>query len=114
MLKAFDLRRVQFSSRSEDSYEEDEVEEVEAQANEVAIKMIYKLNDTIFRPLFVELTEWATNGLPKKDIVGKMLRLTTFYKFLGTFFGTLKVALSLCLNRTYPWLTSLFIFLSLS
>ena len=91
MLKVFDLRRVQFCPRSDETYEEDEVEDVETHANDVAIKMIYKLNDTIFRPFFIELTEWATHGLPEKDKLGKMMRLTAFYKFLGTFFGTLKV-----------------------
>lgn len=72
-------------------YEPRDIEEVEDTINEVAIKMIYKLNDTTFRPLFVKLTEWATTGLPKKDALGRIMRLTTFYKFLQTFFGTLKV-----------------------
>jgi U3 small nucleolar RNA-associated protein 10 len=95
LLKAFDLRRVQFCPRSGRSYKEEEVEAVETQANGVAINMIYKLNDTIFRPIFIELTEWATDGLPENDRVGKMMRLTTFYKFLATFFGTLKVSVML-------------------
>ena len=42
-LKVFDLRRIQFLSRTEDSYSDAEVELVEASVNEVAIKMIYKL-----------------------------------------------------------------------
>ena len=71
---------------------------METHANGVAINMIYKLNDTIFRPIFIELTEWATDGLPEKDRVGKMMRLTTFYKFLATFFGTLKVRVMLLLQ----------------
>jgi len=88
--KAFDLRRIQFCPRRDESYEEREVDDVENSANSVAIKMIYKLNDTTFRPFFIELTEWATTGLPK-DGEGRMMRLTTFYKFIAIFFDTLKV-----------------------
>ena len=52
--------------------------------------MIYKLNDTTFRPVFTKLLEWATAGLSKKDAQGNLARLTTFYKFLQVFFGTLQ------------------------
>ncbi|OAX85330.1 hypothetical protein ACJ72_00295 [Emergomyces africanus] len=83
--KAFDIRRTQLNS-----YGEGDVNDIERQVNDMAIKMIYKLNDTVFRPFFVQLTEWATAGLPKSVGSGRLLRLTTFYKFLGTFFGTLK------------------------
>lgn len=90
--EAFDLRRIQLCQRSSDSYEDEEIDEVEKSVNDVTIKMIYKLNDTTFRPLFAKLTEWATSGLPEKDALGRTMRLTTFYKFLNTFFGTLKVS----------------------
>jgi U3 small nucleolar RNA-associated protein 10 len=88
--KAFDLRREQVCSEDA-QYEESELEDVENIVSDVAIKMIYKLNDTSFRPMFVELVEWATNGLPKKDALGRLMRLTSFYKFLESFFATLKV-----------------------
>ncbi|KAJ9229994.1 U3 small nucleolar RNA-associated protein 10 [Paecilomyces variotii] len=88
--KALDLRREQLVAGSASRYDIQDLEEVEETVNEVAIKMIYKLNDTTFRPLFVKLTEWATSGLPKKDSLGRTMRLTTFYKFLQHFFGTLK------------------------
>lgn len=94
---AFDLRRMQSCPRTSDSYEEEEIEELENLVNNVTIKMIYKLNDTTFRPLFAKLTEWATSGLPEKDAIGKAMRLTTFYKFLNVFFATLKV--SNCISR---------------
>jgi U3 small nucleolar RNA-associated protein 10 len=89
--KVFGLRCTQFSEPADDSYDEDEVAQIETLVNDVAIKMIYKMNDTTFRPLFVSLVEWATTGLPKKDKTGRTLRLTTFYNFLSTFFETLKV-----------------------
>lgn len=93
LCKAFDLRRLHLGSSSDLKFTEAELDEVEAQVNDVAIKMVYKLNDTIFRPLFIDLTEWAIKGLGKKDSAGRIARLTTFYKFLEAFFGTLKVSI---------------------
>ncbi len=87
-LKAFDLRRIQFSPRTEDSYEDSEVEEVEDAVNETAIAMVYRLNDTAFRPLFVKMIEWASALRDEKKGV---LRKITWWTFLGKFFGTLKV-----------------------
>ncbi|CRG90866.1 U3 small nucleolar RNA-associated protein 10 [Talaromyces islandicus] len=88
--KAFDLRREQPSTPEDSQFEEAELDAIEGIVNSLAIKMIYKLNDTVFRPLFMDLVQWATNGLPKADTEGRLLRLTSFYKFLQTFFGTLK------------------------
>ncbi|WEW61547.1 snoRNA-binding rRNA-processing protein utp10 [Emydomyces testavorans] len=90
LCKALDLRRLQRCSEKDDGLDEADLDEIESQVNDVAIKMIYKLNDTVFRPLFIDLTEWAINGLGKRDSVGRVARLTTFYKFLESFFGTLK------------------------
>lgn len=90
--KALDIRCTQFSQPTKNSFGEDAVNDIENQVNDMAIKMIYKLNDTVFRPLFVRLTEWATGCLSKFDGSGRFLRLTTFYKFLGAFFNTLKVS----------------------
>lgn len=90
-LRAFDLRRIQFSPRTEKSYDDDEVEVVESAVNDVAIKMIYKMNDTTFRPLFTKLLQWASTGLPTVDERGQKLRTTTLFTFLEAFFNTLKV-----------------------
>lgn len=92
LFKAFDLRREQVSLGSHAVFEESELDEIEEIVNDVAIKMIYKLNDTTFRPIFTKLFEWATTGVPKKDIQGNLSRLTTFYNFLQVFFGTLQVS----------------------
>ncbi|KAI5291138.1 snoRNA-binding rRNA-processing protein utp10 [Ascosphaera aggregata] len=83
----FDIRRTEHESKKFDA---DEINELEKLISEVALKMVYKLNDTIFRPVFVQLTEWATSGLPKADTAARFLRLTTFFKFVATFLGTLK------------------------
>ncbi|KAL1960057.1 hypothetical protein VTO42DRAFT_229 [Malbranchea cinnamomea] len=87
---AFDLRRIQLSGAADSSFDVDDIEEVETRVNEVTIRMIYKLNDTIFRPLFIELTDWAFKGVGQNDKAGRLARTTTFYRFLETFFGTLK------------------------
>lgn len=57
--------------------------------NDVAIKMIYKFNDSTFRPIFANLVEWALS-LPKKDAAGRILRLQSIYGFMEVFFGNLK------------------------
>ncbi|KMU90916.1 U3 small nucleolar RNA-associated protein 10 [Coccidioides immitis H538.4] len=90
LCKAFDLRRLQLSPLNDGGFDEAEVDEIESRANDVAVRMIYKLNDTVFRPLFIDLTAWAVSGLGKKDTTGRVARLTTFYRFLESFFGTLK------------------------
>ncbi|OKL61537.1 U3 small nucleolar RNA-associated protein 10 [Talaromyces atroroseus] len=90
LYRAFDLRREQQSAVTKSQFEETELQEIEDIVNGVTIKMIFKLNDTVFRPLFMELVEWATNGVSKSDTQGRVLRLTSFYKFLQSFFGTLR------------------------
>ena len=87
LLKAFDLRRIQFSNRTEDSYEDSEVDEVEEATNRVAVAMIYKINDTIFRPIFSQFIEWATSS----SAIATVHRQTTLYGFLTQFFDGLKV-----------------------
>lgn len=86
-LKVFDLRYIQFSPRTEESYEDNEVEEVEDAATESAIAMIYKMNDTTFRPLYLRILEWAT-ALPDKR--KGVQRRITWWTFLEKNFGMLK------------------------
>ncbi|KAI1911740.1 snoRNA-binding rRNA-processing protein utp10 [Ophidiomyces ophidiicola] len=90
LCKAFDLRRIRLLSGDSEIFDEIDVTETESQINDVAIKMIYKLNDTTFHPLFIDLADWAMNGLNKKEHTGRIARLTSFYSFLQCFFGTLK------------------------
>ncbi|KAL8675492.1 MAG: hypothetical protein Q9168_000004 [Polycauliona sp. 1 TL-2023] len=86
LTKAFDLRRIQFSSRTEDSFEESEVDEVEEATNKVAVAMIYKINDTIFRPICVQLVEWAASS----SKIATVHRQTALYGFFMHFFDGLK------------------------
>ena len=87
LTRAFDLRRIQFTNRTEDSFEDHEVDEVEEATNTVAIAMIYKINDAIFRPIFAQFVEWAASS----SATATVHRQTTLYGFLVRFFDGLKV-----------------------
>lgn len=86
--KAFSLRQAQLCPRTNDSYNDEEIEEAEAAINDTAIAMIYKLNDASFRPLFQRIMEWAISSTEDKQ--GKIYRQISWYTFLHHFFGTLK------------------------
>ncbi|KAJ5220460.1 U3 small nucleolar RNA-associated protein 10 [Penicillium chermesinum] len=90
LFNAYDLRR-QAGGLADVKFSADpsELDEAETLLNDVTIKMIYKLNDSTFRPLFVKFVDWATTAAPK-DKDSQIARLTTFYKFLQVFFGTLQ------------------------
>ena len=91
LLKAFGLRQEQAALGSGAKFDASDLEETENVIIQVTISMIYKLNDTTFRPIFVKFVEWAGAGLSAKDALGKLSRLTMLYKFLQSFFGTLQV-----------------------
>ena len=86
-LKMLDLRRIQFSPRTEDSYDDDEVEAVEEAVIDCMMATIYKLNDNLFRPLFSTLVAWPDSSNSDQSA---MLRKISLYKFLHVFFNTLK------------------------
>ncbi|KAG6035198.1 hypothetical protein E4U41_006223 [Claviceps citrina] len=90
LMKAFDLRRLVQSREDKSEAALREVTDIEANLNETALKMIYKLNDAAFRPLFVQMVEWASSGLGKKDKDGRKVRGYSVYGFFNTFFGSLK------------------------
>ncbi|KAJ5884718.1 hypothetical protein N7495_009228 [Penicillium taxi] len=90
LFKAFDLRREQTALGEQADFDAGDLDEAESALNDITIKMIYKLNDSTFRPLFVKFVEWATTGASKQDEQSQLSRLTTFYKFLQVFFGTLQ------------------------
>lgn len=70
--------------------ESTEVEDIEAIVRDTAMKMIYKLNDAAFRPIFQQLIEWPGTGLPSFDRDGRVQQEYAVYAFLETFFDTLK------------------------
>ena len=91
-LKMFDLRYIQLSPPTENSYDSKEIEEVEAAVIEAAVGMIYKLNDATFRPIFMRISDWGNSAISKKDGKSRLHRQTTWYAFLVQFFQTFKVS----------------------
>ncbi|KAI6263314.1 snoRNA-binding rRNA-processing protein utp10 [Pyricularia oryzae] len=89
-LSALDLRRNVQSKDTVSIAALAKLTEIEALINDVALKMIYKLNDSKFRTVFTQLMEWVATGLPKDDKLGKVLRHQSVYSFLLAFFDNLK------------------------
>ena len=87
-MRMFDLRYVQCSHRTEDSYEDNEIDEAESAVNAALITIIYKLNDSTFRPIFVRYSEWA-HGTPTTRN-SSVHRQITWWTFQLQFFSTLK------------------------
>ncbi|CAN8096645.1 unnamed protein product [Discula destructiva] len=86
-LGAFDLRRLEHIKGHTNAAK---LAAIEDAINEVALKMVYKLNDAAFRPVFSQLMDWSSSGLPKSDTLGTTLRQQTAYGFLHKFFDNLK------------------------
>ena len=100
-IKLFDLRRVQLSVPTEDSFSVAEVEDVEESVSQCAIAMIYKLNDACFRPLFLRMSEWANHVKSQSERRRTMMKQITWYTFLLKFFDSLKVGTSDKINHIY-------------
>ncbi|OAA77738.1 SSU processome component Utp10 [Akanthomyces lecanii RCEF 1005] len=89
-LKAFDLRRRILSAGEGGEKVLRQISELEAAVYEKAMKMIYKLNDAAFRPIFQQIVEWPGSNVPKSDSTGRALQQLAVYGFLHTFFDNLK------------------------
>lgn len=90
LTRILDLRRLKHSSQEANEASLRRVSTIEASLNEKALKMIYKLNDASFRPVFLQIVEWTGTGLPKSDKSGRALRQYSVYGFLEAFFDNLK------------------------
>ncbi|KAJ4268649.1 snoRNA-binding rRNA-processing protein utp10 [Fusarium torreyae] len=90
LTKAFDLRRQERSKGELGEQDLLRLSALDASTDDKALKMIYKLNDAAFRPVFVQFIEWSTSGLSKSDRLGRSLRQYSVYGFLQAFFGNLK------------------------
>ncbi|KAJ2901020.1 ssu processome component [Zalerion maritima] len=88
---ALDLRRTKHAGGDWDDVVSSQIDALEDLVNEVALKMIYKLNDTTFRPIFSQLIDWSLS-LPNTDKVGQVARLQSLYGFLHAFFDNIKSA----------------------
>lgn len=85
ILNAFDLPRIWASTASK-SLEASEKAAFENIVIDVAIKMIFKYSDKIFRPIFSHMVDWAASSLSKKDNQGRTMRLQTFFAFAAVLF----------------------------
>ncbi|ROW12766.1 hypothetical protein VMCG_00274 [Cytospora schulzeri] len=85
-LAAFDLRRLEHGKSATGA---NDLAEIEDAVNEVALKMVYKLNDAAFRPIFSQFVDWST-ALPKSDALGTTLRQQSVCGFFDKFFDNLK------------------------
>lgn len=67
---------------------------ISAKMNSISIAFIYKLNNTIFQPMFETWIDWATKGtdLVDEDFspVAKTARLVSLFDLLTHFFSSLK------------------------
>jgi len=67
---------------------------LDGERNELVMKTIMKLNDTLVRPFFVNLIDWATTSSSSDDDddddQSAQLRQLSVYNFLDVFFSTLK------------------------
>lgn len=85
---ALDLRR---RAHAKGDVAPADIDQIEELVNQVALKMIFKLNDATFRPLFSDLVDWSLS-LWKEDPIGQMARLQSLYGFVFTFFENIKSA----------------------
>ena len=100
ILNGLDLRRITVvATPTLTADHQKSLDEIEQTVSESALKMIYKLNDAVFRPVFSQLVDWSAGSattvpnatsLAKSDVQGRTLRQISVYGFLQTFFDTLK------------------------
>ncbi|KAI5848875.1 armadillo-type protein [Tricharina praecox] len=85
---------LQFFITALDARREPEVEDVaplEDLIMKVCLDMVYKLNDSIFKPMFLRLVEWGTEDLRSSDDEeGKWTRIGVIWKLMEALSGNLK------------------------
>jgi U3 small nucleolar RNA-associated protein 10 len=86
-LETFTVRDVITSFSDPDTFKDDELLSLEESIIEAVITMTIKLNDTTFRPFFVQLVDVV--GSIAKDDVGNVISIT-FCRFLAAFFDRFK------------------------
>ena len=77
--------------------DDDEVDHIEKLCLETGFQMVMKLNDTIFKPMFLKFSDWAAEdfkageGKEGRDRDISFQRSITFYNWLNLLTGNLKV-----------------------
>lgn len=87
LLRGFEIRK-NLLSRPGKPISSDKITALEQGFNAVALKIIYKFNDSTFRPMFSDLLDWANAAAI--DEYDRVWRLQGFYAFAECFFGELK------------------------
>lgn len=83
LLLAFDIRRTS-------NFDDEDIKHLEERTLKVALQMVYKLNDTVFKPMFLRMLEWAAEDLRECDPEGRCKRLSVFWDLLTMLCDNLK------------------------
>ena len=107
ILQILQLRCVQFTNPTEESYSETDITTIESHLNTFVLKFVYKLNDTIFRPLFETWVSWANLTSTADLDLSTILRLTSLFSLLTHFFTTLKSIVTSYTTTILPTINTL-------
>ncbi|CUS10614.1 unnamed protein product [Tuber aestivum] len=86
VLLLLDLRRTLLGLGETVDIEEKKIQELEDQALKVILKFVYRLNHGNFRPVFLQIIEWATEDLSKGSAtsINRCVALWNFLYLLGS------------------------------
>ncbi|KAF8439525.1 armadillo-type protein [Terfezia claveryi] len=93
-LQAFDIRKQVFGKSQKIDIDEAEVDEIEELCLAIGLQMVMKLNDTIFKPMFLKFSDWAADEFKLEVDTGDrdvlFQRSITFYNWLTLLSENLK------------------------
>ncbi|KAL0083069.1 hypothetical protein J3Q64DRAFT_1850250 [Phycomyces blakesleeanus] len=87
-LTAFDIRRIH-----NDIFDDEAINEIESAVISAFLDLVMKLNETLFKPLFLKVVDWATVELAvdgSTESVDAKKRVLFFYKLLDSLLDKLK------------------------
>ncbi|KAI9138419.1 hypothetical protein BKA69DRAFT_774326 [Paraphysoderma sedebokerense] len=91
-LVSFDYRRL-CSKGDEISADVEEIDEVEKSLLDAFVEMVFKLNENLFKPLFMKTVDWATVELTTREDTSSTdvtCRLSVFYRLVDSLLANLK------------------------
>lgn len=72
------------------NFGDERIEGLEEGILKVALQIIYKLNDTVFKQIFLKLLEWASEDMRESNPGGRCRRLSVFWDLLTLLCNNLK------------------------
>lgn len=91
----FKLLLVLFEYRSISGFDDNTINRIESTVYQIANTYVLKLNDKVFRPLFVILVRWSFDGEGVTNTsMTEVERLTSFFKFFNKLQENLKVIIT--------------------